>query len=240
MKFSSFITIALLALIAYALLRPAPSPNAMQEILRLAQQLIPPATPARTGGADFHPADEQPLPAPGSSAQGFPPGTQQPNLTPQAKAPANGRLRPQAQLTWDPLAPKGEDQATRRQYTGWVREHLSGDCLLIRCGTRLRADSGPEGEYVLAGFPDAAKANVDSQIDFYAYSGGVVTYDNDTETKTISILLYSSAIGQMNEAPIQSPQQPLPPPGHTEPPKGSWMWQGNSPLNRGPYNQKVQ
>jgi hypothetical protein len=233
MKFSSFITIALLAVIAYALLRPAPSPNAMQEILRLAQQLIP---PAKKGGPDSLPVDEQPLPTPGSGsgAQGFPPWIQQPNLTPQSKAPANGKLRSQPKLTWDPSSIMGEDEAVRRLYTGRAREHLNGDCLLIRCGAQMKPDSGPEGEYVLAGYPGAAEAPLDTQFDFYAYSGGVVTYDNDTETKTVSILVYSPAAGSRNPPATQNPR----PAENTDPPKGSWMWQGNSPLDRGSYRQK--
>ena len=232
MKFSTFIIIALLSLIAYALLRPAPSPNAMQEFVRVAQQLIPLVRP---GGPDSRPATEQPTPASNSGGQGNPPATQAPSAPPKTETPGNGRgSLGQPELNWDPLS-KGGDDALRKQYTGSVREHLNGDCLLIRAGTRAKPDSGPEGEYVLTGYPGAADVSLNTQIDFYAYAGGVVPYENDTETKTVLILVYISAIDSKNP---ESPQN-TPPAGNTQSARpGSWMWQGNSPLDRGPYKQK--
>lgn len=235
MKFSTFIIIALLGLIAYALLRPAPSPTAMQ-ILRLAElakQWIPPAA----GRQEPPPEVEPQLPTPDHGGQESPPATPRASQTPK---PGDSPRALLPHLSWDPFA-KGENDFTRKQYTGSVREHLNGDCLLIRCGTRSKADSGPPDEYVVAGFPGAENASLNAQIDFYAYSAGSVTYGNETETKTVTILVYSGAANPTNPPPDQNqqPEQTPRPTSDPLPPKpGSWMWQRNGPLERGPFDRK--
>jgi hypothetical protein len=242
-KFSTFIIIALLALIAYALLRPAPAPNTMQEFLRLAQQLIP---PAKTGGQETQPvAEQQALPKPNSGGEGLLPAASQPNPTPKSEAPAKGILeRALPHLTWDPFE-KGDDAFVQKQYSGRVRQHLYGDTLLMRSGTK--PDSGSGDEYVLAGFPGAADLPLDAPIEFYAYSAGAVTLEYKTETKSMSVLVYSSAVDPKNQQPVQNQQSaqnrqmtPIPQPAQdTPPPKpGSWMWNQKNPLDLGPYNRK--
>jgi hypothetical protein len=237
MKFSTFIIIALLALIAYALWRPPPSPTAMQEILRVAKQWIPPQVMNRQASP---PEAEPRLPAPDQGGQESPPANPRPNQTPKPKDSS----RAQPHFSWDPFA-NGDNDFTRKQYSGRVREHLNGDCLLIRCGTQSK-DSGPAEEYVLAGFPGAESASPNAQIDFYAYSAGSVTYGNETETKTVTILVYSGAANATNQPPEQNqpeqnrPPEPTPQPASDPTPTkpGSWMWQRNSPLDRGAFDRK--
>jgi hypothetical protein len=229
MKFSTFIIIALLALIAYALLRPAPSPNAMQEFLRLAQQWIP---PARTGGQDSQPGAEQPLPAPKSGGQGFLPVTLPSILAPKSEGSGNGKPSPAPpRVTWDPFA-GGIDDFEERHYTGRVLQHLDGDSLVIRSG--MKSDSGSGDQYVLTGFPGAADLRPDTQIEFSARSAGVVTLESNTETKTVTILVYSPGAETTNRRSTQNTQ----PTESTQPAKpGSWMWQHDGSLDRGPYNR---
>ena len=235
MKFSTFIIIALLALIAYALLRPSPSPTAAQ-ILRLAtlaKQWIPPAA---TGRQESPPEGEPQLPAPNQGEQEAPAANPRSSQTPKSDGSSHGLPH----LAWDPFA-KGENDFARNQYAGSVREHLNGDCLLIRCGTRSKPDSGLADEYVLAGYPGAESAPLDAQIDFYAYSAGSVTYENETVTKTVTILVYSGAANATNPQPEQNQppgQAPRPTSDALATKPGSWMWQRNSPLDRGPFDHR--
>lgn len=226
MKFSTIIIIALLALIAYALLRPKPSPSALQELLRRAQQLIP---GARAGDDDSQPATDKPTPTSGA---------QEPIAKRKSEAPAAGKTsHSQPQWTWNPFT-IGDDDSLRKQYTGSVRQHLDGDCLWLRSGTRSKPDSGDDGQYVLAGFPGAADVPLDTQLDFYAYLGGVVPYENDGEVKTLSILVYSSPGDSRNQPTTQTTQTPQPAEHSQTAKPGDWMWNRKTPLDLGPYNRR--
>ena len=194
---------------------------------------------AKPGGQDSQPVADQPLQpieAPEGAGQGSQPATHQPG----AASKENGKSpRALPRVTWDPFA-NVENALEQKQYAGRVRQHLEGACLLISSGTKQDSESG--SEYVLTGFPGAADLPLDASIEFNAYSAGDVTLKNDTETKTVSILVYSSAQNPNSpqqapngqSAQIPQPAQPPPPP----PKPGSWMWDQKGALDRGAYNRR--
>lgn len=135
---------------------------------------------------------------------------QQPSVSPPVPASAVSApaVEPPrtSELTWEPV--KKEDIGPRRQYVGQIRQHFSGGELLMHCGSRLRADSGAAGDYVLVDFPGAASLPDDRTIDFYARAAGVTTYPTVTgASRTVVRLVFSPEEEAASSAK-----------------RGDWMW----------------